>query len=253
MSNIPPWFLQAVEYGTVEGKPIPKWFPKEEKVEFVNKHIGGGDKPVFKPNEVSDTVNNDNTTPQVMKSDRDFSGWPAVSKGATYRKDQVKNWSYYNTPIVDRPMRGRSRVWGDADPDVINAVRSLILDTANSNGLDVEDMAMLLAMAHTESGFNPDAAAGPSSASGIGQFINDTGKKYGINNQTRWDVNEQVRAFVEHYMDNKKRSGEHGINGIYVLHYAGSFNNGSHTKMGWNLVQKKILPLYKKYLEALSK
>jgi putative chitinase len=54
----------------------------------------------------------------------------------------------------------------------------------------------VLAIAHTESGFNPDAAAGTTSASGLGQFVDKTGEAYSLNDNNRWDVNAQADSLV---------------------------------------------------------
>ena len=39
MSNLPPWFLQAIDTGTVDGGPIPKWFQKEVPVAEISSKV----------------------------------------------------------------------------------------------------------------------------------------------------------------------------------------------------------------------
>ena len=62
---------------------------------------------------------------------------------------------------------------------------NLIIGTGRQAGMSEREIAYTLATASVESGFNPEAAAHESSASGIGQFVNLTGKSYNINKDTR--------------------------------------------------------------------
>lgn len=95
--------------------------------------------------------------------------------------------THYYDPI-DRTsgrLAGKSREWGDAPENVKEKVKAMIIQEGQKQGLSKRDIAHLLAIAKVESGFNPDAAAKNTTASGIGQFIDDTGDDYGLNNQNR--------------------------------------------------------------------
>ena len=98
--------------------------------------------------------------------------------------------SAYFLPIDTRPGRlaGNSRIWGDASQEVQRKVIDALVEAAKKDSFNVRRIALLLAMVKIESGFNPDAAAGTTSASGLGQFITGTGKGYGLNAQNRFDA-----------------------------------------------------------------
>lgn len=176
---------------------------------------------------------------------------PFPSKGAAYSPSVIVDHSFVNVPLDqdNGDFKGNSRVWGDAPVEVQRKVRDAILSEADSRGLDDKDKAMLLAIAHHESGFNPSAAAGTTSASGIGQFIKATGKVYGLNNANRWKLNAQVKALVEHYIDNKKLAEGKGEEYIYAYHHDGpSLKYG-----GLTLAKRKVVPLARRYLEQITK
>lgn len=65
---------------------------------------------------------------------------------------------------------------GDAPADVKEAVVNMIINEGRKAGLSDRDIAILLAIAYVESGFSPDAAARTTTASGVGQFIDNTWK-----------------------------------------------------------------------------
>lgn len=225
MSNmVPSWFLDAVRTGKVNGsEEIPSWFPsKREEAEGTE---------VTPMDDVS--LLNPEKAPRV-----------GVGKAPT----NVKPWSYFNTPIVDRPLKGNSRRWGDAPETVKEAVQGKLVEAALSVGLDKKDTALLLAIAHVESGFNPDAAAGASSASGIGQFINKTGKAYKLTDENRWDVDAQIDAFVQHFIDNKKLAGDKGPEYIYAYHHDGP----SLAYGGLKISRSRVMPLVNDYLASLE-
>lgn len=60
-----------------------------------------------------------------------------------------------------------------------------IINISINRGLSSRQTAHMLAITRAESEFNPDAAAGTTSAYGLGQFVKDTGKDYGIHTQIR--------------------------------------------------------------------
>ncbi|OUL16964.1 hypothetical protein B0X78_03015 [bacterium AM6] len=111
-------------------------------------------------------------------------------RGAAYSSDRIKSWSHYREPIdqSDGRLHGNSRRWGDATPEVQSRVIDTLIESAREKGLTPRETAHVLAIARVESGFNPDAAAGTTSASGLGQFIDKTGNHYHLNNRNRFDV-----------------------------------------------------------------
>ncbi|MDR7193946.1 transglycosylase SLT domain-containing protein [Luteimonas terrae] len=139
-------------------------------------------------------------------------------KGAAYRVSQLKGWSHYLEPISDDPARlsGNSRIWGDATPDVQSRVIDSLVEAAREAGLDARNTAHVLAIARIESGFNPDAAAGTTSASGLGQFVDKTGLSYGLNESNRFDVDAQASALVAHFIDNRALAERRGQGEAYI-------------------------------------
>ena len=166
--------------------------------------------------------------------------------------------SYFKEPILgpENAPRGRSRRWGDASADVQRlAIESLCLESRKA-GLNALETAFVLAAARLESGFNPDAAAGASSASGLGQFIDATGRAYGLNSKNRFNLQDQARALVEHTKDNIRYLGRYiDVSSVkerfaylYALHHDGpSLNHG-----GLEIAEKKLLPWVERFYTWLS-
>lgn len=159
---------------------------------------------------------------------------------------KVEGWSHYNDPIPnDGQPHGHSRRHGDASPAVQAHVIETIIDECVKRGLSKEDTAHVLAIARVESGFNPDAAAGQSSASGVGQFIAKTGAGYGLNDTNRFDLKSNVRALVDHYEDNKELAHAHGKDAawVYKYHHDGPTQNSG----GLALAHKEVIPFAQAY------
>lgn len=110
------------------------------------------------------------------------------------------SYSHYLEPISpDNPtLHGYSRRWGDASPELQRTVIHELLNQAFTIGFTPKQTAFLLATTRVESGFNPDAAAQSTSASGLGQFIDATGDALGLTDQTRFSIGENASAFVTH-------------------------------------------------------
>ena len=179
------------------------------------------------------------------KSDNVYS-----SKGKSYDPDKVKEHSYYNKPLVEEGIRGNSRIYGDASTAVQDASINAIVKAGIEAGMSKNDIALTLAIAKHESGFNPDAAAGTTSAHGLGQFINDTGTRYGLTDENRWDINAQARALVEHTKDNiqlAKKRGK-GIEYVYKYHHDGP--NGNYGGLG--IARKSVIPMLDTFKGMLS-
>lgn len=171
--------------------------------------------------------------------------------GAAYRSNQIESWSHYREPIDEsRPLHGQSRRWGDASPEVQSRVIDSLIESSREAGLTPRETAYVLAIARVESGFNPDAAAGTTSASGLGQFIDRTGKHYGLNNANRFDVDAQSDALVAHFVDNRNlaRDRGQGEDYIYKYHHDGPTKDYG----GLGLSQRKVAPHLDEYEQFVN-
>lgn len=173
-------------------------------------------------------------------------------QGAAYRSSQIESWSHYREPIdrTDGRLHGESRRWGDASPEVQSRVIDSLIESSRDAGLTPRETAYVLAIARVESGFNPDAAAGTTSASGLGQFIDKTGKHYGLTNANRFDVDAQSDALVAHFVDNRNlaRSRGQGEDYIYKYHHDGP----SKDYGGLGLSQRKVAPHLDEYEQFVT-
>ena len=109
---------------------------------------------------------------------------------------------------------------------------------------------MSLAIARHESGFNIYAAAKSTSAYGLGQFIDSTGKGYGLDSNNRDDLGMQAQALVQHTMDNFQRAEDRnrGLEYVYKYHHDGPTEDYGGLSIG----KKNVMPYYKKYLKLVK-
>ena len=170
------------------------------------------------------------------------------SKGSL--KGDVASQSYFNKPLSGN-FASFSRAAGDTTKEEKQKVINLIVGTGRQAGMSEREIAYTLATASVESGFNPEAAAHESSASGIGQFVNLTGKSDNINKDTRWNLEAQVQALVDHTVDNIAMAKQKGLGEeyIYALHHDGPKLN----RDGLSISREKVMPLVDKYLKYLTK
>ena len=113
----------------------------------------------------------------------------------------------------------------------------------------------MLAIARHESGFNPDAAAGSTSASGIGQFVDSTGEKYGLTLENVFEIKENTLALISIFTKEYARSADKkGLTGIdreiriYALHHDGpSLKYG-----GEELSRLHIIPWVDKIYQSID-
>ena len=181
----------------------------------------------------------------------------ALSKKLRIKKKALNAVSHSNfkEPIVKDGLRGNSRLAHDANADVQKKVIDLIVQKSKDQGMSAKETAMVLAIAHAESGFNPDAANETSSASGIGQFLNGTGRAYGLTDKNKWDVNAQVQALVKHTKDNYayvRKSGK-PLSWVYKLHHDGLGASNNAKMDGILKASKNVLPIYSAIVEMLMK
>lgn len=120
-----------------------------------------------------------------------------------------------------------------------------LIESSRQRGLTPRETAHVLAIARIESGFNPDAAAGTTSASGLGQFIDGTGRHYGLNNCNRFDTNDSSDALVRHFIDNRDlaRSRGQGEAHIYKYHHDGPTRDYG----GLGLANREVIPRLDQY------
>lgn len=182
-----------------------------------------------------------------------------VKSGRTTSYTSAANHSNYFKFIDRSPERlsGYTRNWGDAPATTQVAVMKKIVDA--SSHLSREDQATLLAIARVESGFNPDAAATTTSASGVYQFIKRTGAEYGLNDQNRFDADANIRAGVRIYEKYLRKLNDNfpGLTGneralrIYILHHDGiNAVNGSATAI--QTANEGIIPMIPRFLRSLE-
>ncbi|MCH8622618.1 transglycosylase SLT domain-containing protein [Undibacterium sp. TS12] len=111
-----------------------------------------------------------------------------------------------------------------------------------------------MAIAHKESGFNPDAAAGTSSATVLGQFTNATRKQNGLGGNEMWDVDERANKLVRLTAD-YIRLAKKNLRGLdYVYKYHDGPNrkerNGSESE-ALNISRNEVMPRAKMFLKIL--
>ncbi|WP_421047887.1 lytic transglycosylase domain-containing protein [Paraburkholderia sp. A1RI-2L] len=168
-------------------------------------------------------------------------------RGPAYRDEQIRSYSHYNVPIDNSPGRlaGNSRRHGDANKEVQKGVIDLIVDAAKAHGLDRNDTVMVLAMARVESGFNPDAAAGTTSASGVGQFVDLTARPYRIvTDAQRFDAKIGADALVRHYLENKQLAKNYLGRELYVMIHAYQHDGPSLAYGGRGISESHVMPFF---------
>lgn len=121
-------------------------------------------------------------------------------KNHVYSSSQVTDNSYYDDPITfdgTGGVIGNSRISGDASAATQEASINAVIQAAASAELDAYDTALLLSILRHESGFNPDAAAGPTSATGLGQFTDATRTTFGLDDADMWNPSANQREIYE--------------------------------------------------------
>lgn len=177
--------------------------------------------------------------PEYELPDVDTSGVDVpVSKAPDPNK--VASYSFVNKPIVEGEGRGNSRRAGDAPKEVIDKSIKTIIAAGQRAGMSKDEIALTLAIARHESGFNPDAAAPSTSAHGLGQFIDTTGANYGLTDGNRWDVEKQAEALVAHTKDNIALAKKRGKGTEYVYKYHHDGPSGEYG--GLKTSKNKVMP-----------
>lgn len=191
-----------------------------------------------------------NQKPKPATVSEESIGGLYASKGKAYKDSEIKAYSYYNDTIKGTGPRGSSRVHGDAPKAVQKTAIETIIAEGKKAGMNNDDIALTLAIARLESGFNPDAAAGTTSAHGLGQFVDKTGTAYGLTDENRWDINEQARALVAHTQDNIERAEKNGKGREYVYAY---HHDGPSLKYGGLAIGKaNVTPRVASFLKLVE-
>ncbi len=177
-----------------------------------------------------------------------------VNPGAAYSSSQIVNWSHINEPLntTDGRPAGNSRVWGDASYETQQAVIDTLILSGKQSGLSNHEIAYVLAMTEVESGFNPDAAAGITSATGIGQFINSTGAAYGLDDSNRWNLNSQADALIQHFMENQKLTIKQGLDESYIYAFHHDGPSAELNGKGVRISETNVLPKIQKFEDFLN-
>ena len=159
---------------------------------------------------------------------------------------KVASQSYYNDPIA---KEGFTRNAGGApESDQLNAIEEIITVGRRLDATE-EEIALALSFARYESGFNIYAAARSSSAYGLGQFIDDTGSSYGLNEGNKDDLSMQAQALIEFTQYNVGLSEKRGkgLEYVYKYHHDGPNKNSG----GLSKSKEHIMPFYQKYLKLV--
>lgn len=173
-----------------------------------------------------------------------------AKKGKAYFDDQIKPFSLISLyPDIDtsRKLRGNSRTIGDADKDVKDAIIDIIITIAVRYGLSYKEISYILLTTKVESGFNPDAAAGTTSAAGLAQgtvgFIKDAlaqsegilGFQLDLRNEEVFEAEKGCYAVIYSFLLNKSKVMESYTSDqseywewLYLLHHDGAYSLGKY-------------------------
>ena len=105
-----------------------------------------------------------------------------------------------NITIDSIEERWKSGGWNGYKDDLVKTVSAKNDEAGLPRGL-------LPAVADTESSWNPKAFNKSSGAAGLFQFIADTGNRYGLSAQERYDPEKSSSAAAQYFQDNLKRYG----------------------------------------------
>jgi LysM repeat protein len=96
-------------------------------------------------------------------------------KGYAYKDVQIIDASLVNKPIPNgKKLKGNSRIIGDVGDETYRSIVDIIISLCSRFNLDYKETAYTLLICLAESGYNPDAAAGTTSASGLAQYTRGT-------------------------------------------------------------------------------
>ena len=138
-----------------------------------------------------------------------------AKKGHAYQPNQIISKSWLNIkPEVDKTpgrIAGRSRIHGDIEPLMQDRVIDLLIEIATRYKMSYRDIAHILLFAKVESGFNPDAAAGTTSAAGLGQYTRAT-----VIEVAKPSVSKSHLGFILNLSDEYVLDAERGAFGVLL-------------------------------------
>ncbi|MEE3663256.1 LysM domain-containing protein [Brenneria sp. g21c3] len=111
-----------------------------------------------------------------------------ASKGKEYYKDAIISSSrlkIYPDVNLNKKIKGNSRISGDIDKQSQQKIIDMLITIGVRYGLNYREIAYVLLCTHIESGFNPDAAAGSTTAAGLAQATIDF-VDYTYRNSSKW-------------------------------------------------------------------
>lgn len=166
-----------------------------------------------------------------------------ASKGKAYKESSIKQISWLKKkPEIDKPadkIAGNSRIWGDISHENQKRVIDLIIEIGTRYKLSYREIAHLLLIVKVESGFNPDAAAGTTSAAGLAQYTEDTideatkpiysqkllGFTINLEGENIFDAEKGALSALLSFLICKNKAKEHFPdeieNNIYLFHHEG--------------------------------
>jgi putative chitinase len=168
---------------------------------------------------------------------------------------EVAAHSLFGRPIPeDREAHGRSRRWGDAAAEVQQQVIEQLIRAAEGERFSLSNTAFLLAVARTESGFNPDAAARTTSASGLGQLIRKTAASLGIAEADRFSIGENIRGLITLAKQELAWADRQGAVGLekFSLAYARYHDGPALDHGGRSIGERVVIPSMQKALLFLQ-
>lgn len=201
-------------------------------------------------------------SPSLAEKIEQYRPFLVHERGSIYGENQIKSHSHYRDPLSvgSDQLCGRSRVWGDASLETQAQVVSSVIDHLIQEGFSQSEICYALALCRVESGFNPDAAAGTTSASGLGQFIDSTRDvlcdRAGIENAGPFCMTVNLHCLTEslkesfRFADDRVKIGD--TEARYRLAYAYHHDGPSLNYGGAEIADKKVLPRIPAIEKALS-
>lgn len=169
-----------------------------------------------------------------------------AKKGKAYFDVQIEPFSLVSLyPDIDtsRKLRGNSRTTGDAEKEVQDAIIDMLITIAVRYSLNYKEISYILLTVKVESGFNPDAAAGTTSAAGLAQckadFIKDAltqsedilGFQLDLRNEEVFNAEKGCYAVIYSFLLNKSKVMESYTSDqseywewLYLLHHDGAYS-----------------------------
>ena len=139
-------------------------------------------------------------------------------------------------------------------------IRAIVLE-ARKAGQSNDVIAVLLATAEVESGFNPLAKAKTTTACGLFQFIEETGKRFGLSPNECMDPFKNAAAQTRHYENVMEKRAElvsgfglQGLESLFTAYYCGHHDGKNASKCSANALRaiRKATPMLHKTFAALE-